>query len=120
MPHDAWRSLLDRLDSVNRLAFAVRRLLQVCDSDSLALNTVLNDEAMNIQRLVNEGARIAPSAMVRLAARLEILGAEVDEASIDNTTYRALYPVVKKSEKAGACDYAPSVIAEALGLTDRH
>jgi len=75
---------------------------------------------MNIQRLVNEGARIAPSAMVRLAARLEILGAEVDEASIDNTTYRALYPVVKKSEKAGACDYAPSVIAEALGLTDRH
>ena len=117
VPAGQWRDLFDRLDRVNRLAVAVRRLLQVCDSESLTLNTVLNDEQPNIRRLVNDGARVASPALARLAARLEALAVE-GGPTIDTVTYNSLYPVVWQSEKAGACDYDPDVIAEALGLTD--
>ena len=119
LPPRDWRRLFDRLDRVNRLASAVQRLLLVCESEPLALNTVLNDEQSNIRRLVNDGARVAPPAQARLAARLEAL-AVAGEPPINRVAYNSLYPVVKQSEKAGACDYEPAVIADALGLGDLH
>jgi hypothetical protein len=116
MPEAEWQSLSARLDRVSRLAFSVERLLQACDSDSEALNTVFNDDEMNIQSLVNEGGRIAPPALRRLKAKLESLGSPADGAKIDNIVYRSLYPVVWRAEKADACDCEPAVIAEALGI----
>jgi hypothetical protein len=115
LPEQEWTTLHGRLDRVNRLAASTERLLRACEGDPLTLNQVLTDEYMNIQRLVNDGARIAPAALSRLEARLEELAGKT-EPNINVVAYKSLYPVVKRGQQATACDREPAVVAEALGI----
>jgi hypothetical protein len=81
LPAKEWATLRDRLDRVNRLAASTVRLLRACDEDSLTLNRVFNDEHMNIQQLIDKGARIAPSALSLLQSRLD----ELEDRTEPNT-----------------------------------
>jgi len=110
LPEPEWQELRRRLDPVRRLADAASRLLAASEGSAADLRRQVEQEAVVLRRLLDQGARLLPQAAHRLeaaAARAERLaglrsGKEADASKLAAEGLRTLLAENRKSEAADA------------------
>jgi len=110
LPGAEWHELRRRLDPVRRLADAASRLLAASEGSAADLRRQVEQEAVVLRRLLDQGARLLPQAAHRLeaaAARAERLaglrsGKEADAGKLAAEGLRTLLAENRKAEAADA------------------